>query len=95
MGALTSIAVVIMFTFIIREEHIRTHNCRALYVERFENKPESRDIKLKAIAEELTLSTGTKFWVHGKSMFNRERQIVMSFSEAIGYLETSREHAFI
>jgi len=94
-GILFGVATGVMFAFIINEERLRAYNSHALYLQRFDNEPVSKEQRLKMIAEELTLNTHAKFIATHGCIICQSRRILLTLSEAFAYRQRVREAAFM
>lgn len=99
-GPISTAALLVAFTLMIVEENRWARKCGTLYLAKFGEAPtKSPDepIRLEDIATELNLDangSGTKYWVHGKSLFSNNG-FSLRLGEALRFRDLKREHAFI
>jgi len=103
-GPLSAAVALVAFTLIIAEENRWAKRCRELYNVKFSDIP-TRSIpeveRLERIATELNLDAngnGTKYWVHGRSLFCHDGNgdgFSMQLGKALLFRDLKREHAFV
>jgi hypothetical protein len=103
-GPISAAVAIVAFTLIIVEETRWAKSCKELYVVKFSVIP-TRSIptvaRLENIASELNLDAngdGTKYWVHGRSLFCHDGNgngFSMHLGKALLFRDYKREHAFV
>jgi len=104
LGTIGTAVAFVAFALIIVEENLWARKCKALYLVKFSEIP-TRSIpdveRLELIATELNLDAngnGTKYWVHGRSLFCNDGNgggFSMQLGKALMFRDLKREHAFI
>lgn len=93
-GIILSSALLVMFIVLIMSESNRVQVCHALYLERFDNKPVTKEDYLQAIAEELTLHTNVKHVATHGCIICQVLNQLFTLSEAVPHLQSVRATSF-